>query len=194
MKRLGLLAAVLLLSGCERNFNDLLSDAQASFVQKNYTQVIDDVNLALPRWRQKDGADKKSAAYELLGKSYHALEKTDQAADAYKQAVKLSNNAYDSAYALGVMDLASSQVTQAKESFEMALRMKKDDPLALLGLGDSLYALKQYAEAKAIYKRVLEVSPGVTDALANLKLLDKKSNARSTTPVNKKNPSRKRRR
>src|SRR5262249_55919349 len=138
MKKFLIVGAALLLCGCERNFGDLLSEARKALAEKNYTVVIDDVNLAVPRWRDRDGVDKKSEAYELLGKSYHALKKMDQAADAYQQAVKLSNNAYDSAYALGVMHLAAFHYEQAKESFQAALRMRPDDPLALLGLGDSL--------------------------------------------------------
>src|SRR5262245_50315682 len=109
MKKWVVLAAAVFLCGCERNFNDLLTEARKALAEKNYTVVIDDINLAIPRWRDRDGAEQKSEAYELLGKSYHALKKMDQASDAYEKAVKTSNNAYDSAYALGVMYLASQQ-------------------------------------------------------------------------------------
>jgi tetratricopeptide (TPR) repeat protein len=55
--------------------------------------------------------------------------------------------------------------------------MKKDDPLALLGLGDSLFALAQYEEAEAVYKKILEVSPGVPEALKNLEIITQKKAA-----------------
>jgi tetratricopeptide (TPR) repeat protein len=178
MKNMMWVAAALVLCGCQRNFDELLVEARQAAAEKNYTVVIDDTQLALPRWREQDGADKKSEAYELLGKSFHALQKLDQAADAYEQAVKLSDNAYDSAYALGVIHLASFQYEQAKDAFQAALRMKKNDPLALLGLGDCLYNLKRYEEARNAYRSVIEVSPGVSDALANLNLIEKRK-----TPV-----------
>ncbi len=189
MKNILGVMAVLFLCGCQRNFNELLIEARQAATEKNYTVVIDNTQLALPRWREKDGVEKKSEAYELLGKSFHALQKLDQAADAYKQAVKHSDNAYDSAYALGVIHLASFQYEQAKDAFQAALRMKNKDPLALLGLGDSLYNLKRFDEARNVYRRVIEVSPGVSDALTNLSLIEKRRSPVSSPTSSSKSSS-----
>jgi tetratricopeptide (TPR) repeat protein len=179
MKRTVLLMFALLATGCQRNFDELLVDSRSAYAEKNYTEVIDNMNLALPRWRNGNGADLKAEAYELLGKSYHALRKLDQASEAYREAIQLSNNVYDSAYALGIMSTASSQHEKAKEAYQAALRMKPNDPLALVGLGDSLYNLGRTNEAKAVYEKVLAVSPGVTNALANLRLIERGANRQS---------------
>jgi tetratricopeptide (TPR) repeat protein len=194
MKRLAFSLALFLLVGCERNFNALLSQARKELANKNDTAVIDDIHLALPRWRERDGADKKGEAYELLGKAYHNLRKLDQATDAYDEAIKISNNTYDAAYALGVMHLAALQYEQAKDAFQVALRMRRDDPSALLGLGDSLYNLKKFTEAKVVYRRIVDVSPAVNDALANLKLVDQKISEKERAEAAAKLPHRKGRR
>lgn len=181
-----LCATALMLCGCERSFNELLSKSRSAFADKNYTVVIDNLTLAIPRWKTNDGADQKGEAYELLGKSYHALRKLDQAADAFKMAVKLSNQRYDSAYTLGILYLAQSDPRDAQQAFQDALRMRTDDPLALVGLGDALYAQRKFAQAEEIYRRVLAVSPGVLDALNNLELVSKaKKNPRSVLPAKK---------
>lgn len=183
MKRIWILAAALVLTGCEKRFDDLLGRAEAAFANKNYTEAIDNLNLAILRWKSKYGTDQKAQAFQLLGKSYHALKKLDQAAESYEEAVKLSDKTFEAAYTLGVMHTAAYRHEQALDMFQAALRMNKDEPMALLGLGDSLFALKRFEEARAAYRRLIQVSPGVTEALANLKLVDQKLAAKKKAPA-----------
>ncbi len=179
------LVAILLLTftACERNFDELMDEAREASQEQNHTVVIDSLTLALPRWKEEHGAPQKAEAYELLGKSYYALKKPDQAADSFRVAIKLSDNTYDSAYLLGLICTASFQHKSAQEAFQNALRMKKDAPLALLGLGDSLFAQGKYNDAKEIYKRVLAVSPGVPEALKNIDLVDNRTAVKKSTPL-----------
>lgn len=177
------------LTACERNFDELMAKAHQAFEEKNHTVVIDSLTLALPRWKEKNGNEKKAEAYELLGKSYHALKKPDQAADAFKVAVKLSDKSYESAYLLGLIYTTSSQHKHAQEAFQNALRMRNEAPLALLGLGDSLFAQGKYEEARTLYRKVIAVSPGVPEALNNLDLTSKKLAVRKQKPLS---PSRSR--
>ena len=186
--QLGFFILFLSLGGCAKKFGDLTSQAQRSFDQKLYVETVDAINLALPRWEESDGQEKKAQAYQLLGKAYHQLKKMDQAIEAYREAVQLSSQTYDSAYTLALIYLGTSQLQKAKNYFEDALRMKPDDPLALVGWGDCLYLAKDYKNAKVIYNKVLEVSPGVSTAIYNLRLIEQISKRR-VTPV-KINPAR----
>jgi len=164
----------LFVSGCRQNFEKLYDKAQQAYEQKNYTLVIYHLNLAIPRWKSSDGTEKKAQAYQMLGIAHHTLKDIDQAAEAFREAIKLSDKTYDSAYGLGIIYLITKQYKPARDTFQIALRMKKDDPMALLGLGDSLYLSKQFEEAKAVYKRILEVSPGVREALDNIERINQK--------------------
>jgi tetratricopeptide (TPR) repeat protein len=163
-----------LLSACSKNFMPYLERAETSYAQSKYVECVDAVQLGLPLWKDSDGEDSKARAYELLGKSYHHLKKIDKATDAFQRAVSISDNTYDSAYSLGIIYLASSEPQLAAKAFQDALRMKKDDPEALVGLGNAYYDQKKYKQAKQIYQRVIDTSPGVKDALQYIALVDKK--------------------
>jgi len=162
------------LTACAKKFDHLLLKATQAFTQQQYVETVDATNAALMRWRESDGPDKKAQAYQLLGKAYHQLKKLDQAEEAFREATKLSDQTYDSAYALGTIYLLKKDFKKAGAAFQTALRMKKDDPLALLGLGDCFYFTGQYEQAKNFYQSVLDLSPGVRNALTNLSLVNQK--------------------
>jgi tetratricopeptide (TPR) repeat protein len=156
------------LSGCQRHLGSYLKAAHKTFAEKNYVDTIDDLNTGLNYWQKSEGLDKKAEAYELLGKSHRALRNVDKALDAYQQAAKISQTRFDVYYDMASIYLAKDFAEQAERNFREALRVKPDDPLSLLGLGNSLYAQHKNDEARAAFQRIIETSPGVKDALDSL--------------------------
>lgn len=192
-KHLRLLSLPLfVLVGCSKEFTPYLEKARVSFAEKNYIDTIDSLNAGVPNWKKEDGVEKKAEAFQLLGKSYHQLRNTDKAIEAFEQAVKLSNKTYDSAYTLGILHLTKSQPDIARKFFLEALKMKPNDPLALLGMGNSLYAEKKNADAVGAFEAVLDNSPGVREAMESLALLkSSRIKAPSKTSANKRTPAKK---
>jgi tetratricopeptide (TPR) repeat protein len=173
VNRLLLLIAALsfAVTGCRQDFKPFLDKAEKAFAERNYINTIDELNLGMPHWREADGDEAKARAYELLGRSYQGLRNTDKAIDAYQQAVKLSPEAFDAAYNLGNLYLLKNQPRLAMGAFQQALRSRPKDALSLLGLANSLYALERYNEAAQAFQRVIDVSPGVTEALDSLQAI-----------------------
>jgi tetratricopeptide (TPR) repeat protein len=158
---------VVLAAGCRQDFAPFLQKAEKAYAERNYINTIDALNLGLPHWRESDGDAAKARAFELLGESYQALRNTDKAIDAYQQSVKLAV-LYDASYNLGSLYLLKNQPRLAMGAFQQALRSRANDPLALLGLANSLYAQERYPEAAQAFQRVVDVSPGVHEALESL--------------------------
>lgn len=174
----------LLLTACHKNYPKELAQAETAYAEKNYINVIDTLNRALPDWKESDGTEKKGRGYELLGNSYHQLRNPEKAIEAYNQAVQASDTAHAAAYAVGNLYLLKNQPENARKNFEAALRMKPNDPLYLLGLGNSYFALKNNAQAMAAFTKVLDVSPGVHEALESMAAI--RSSASRNKPVAKK--------
>lgn len=171
---LALLLSFVFLLGCGKEFAPLYEKAQKEFERKNYIGAVDAVQAALPIWKESDGKEKRGQAYQILGRSYHKLLKFDKAIEAYSQAISLSKDTYQSAYNLGLIYLSGNKLDLAAKAYKTALRIKEDDPLALLGLGNVYFALKRYRLAKDTYYRILQTSPGVKDALEQIRLVKAK--------------------
>lgn len=176
---------ILSLSACRKNFQGFLEQGRKSFEEKNYINTVDSLNVGLLHWRESDGNENKAEVYELLGQSYRYLRNTDKAVEAYREAIKLSTRTFTSAYELGMIQLAKNQIPSATDAFQKALQMNPDDPMSLLGLGHCYYAGRHYKDAEFTYQRVLEVSPGVRDALESLSLTRNHS-GQKTKSVSKK--------
>jgi tetratricopeptide (TPR) repeat protein len=193
MKKFPILAAVIFsaaLIGCSKRFGPLYNDAQQMYEEEKWIETIDNINLALPFWRESDGQENKAQAYQLLGKAYHKLKKIDKASEAYSKAIELSTNTYESAYSLGLIYLTSNQPVPATKAFKDALGMKKDDPWALLGLGNAYFDSANYEEARVVYQRIIDSSPGVKEALDFLQLIKEKMRAPRRTLTIPKRPVR----
>jgi tetratricopeptide (TPR) repeat protein len=171
----------LTLSGCKKHFSTFLEEARKDFSDKNYVGTVDNVNVGLLQWKDSDGTEAKAEAFQLLGASYQQLRNTDKAIEAYQQAISLSTQTFLSAYSLGMLYLARSQPRDGLKAFEKALAMKEDDPSALLGLANCLYALRRNKEAYDVYQKIIDVSPGVREALESIAIL--KNRLRQKKPV-----------
>lgn len=178
----GLIALIFLLplAGCKKNFSTFLNEARKDFAEKNYVGTVDNVNVGLLQWEESDGVEPKAEAYQLLGASYQQLRNTDKAIEAYQQAISLSTQTYLSAYSLGMLYLARSQPEDGIKTFHKALAMKKDDPSALLGLGNCLYALRKYREAYDVFQKIIDVSPAVREAMESMAILKNRLRQKQT--------------
>src|SRR4029077_8314532 len=116
---------------------------------------------------------RKAEAYELLGRSYHQLRSIDRAIESYEQALKLSHKRFDATYDLGSIYITSNQPQPGAIAFQDALRVKPDDPLPMVGIGNCFFQMKRYDEATLMFQRVIDVSPGVKESIENLALLNK---------------------
>ena len=171
-------------SACGKNFSELLQKSETQFAAQDYVGAVDTLNIAIPIWKSNDTNFKKGRAYEILGLSYHKLRNTDKAIEAFEQAIETSTSTYSAAYSLGSIQLMRSQPQAALKAFEKALQMKKDDPLALLGLGNSHFALHHMEEARIMFNLVLDTSPGVRDAiecLEQMKVPSRRSSPRASS-------------
>lgn len=177
-RSLALLALLTLtLTACRREFLPLLQEARRTFAEENFVETVDASNAALQRWKDSDGTEAQAEAYQLLGQSYQRLHKAEKAVEAYQNAVRLSSNTFVSAYQLGMIFLTRSEPALAAKAFQAALRMKADDPLALVGLGNSFYMTEDYSQARLSYQRVIDTSPGVKESLEYTRLVDEKLQA-----------------
>lgn len=168
----------LLLVSCRKNFSDVVAKAEQEFAHKEYVDTIDTLNNGLALWDKSDGDGIKGHAFEILGKSYHQLRNTEKALEAFAVAVKSSTNTFDSALTMGNLYIAQNQPVQAEKSFRIALRMRPKQPLALLGLGNSLYLQRKNIEATQTFQAVIDNSPGVHDAIDSLAAIRKTSRRR----------------
>jgi len=191
---IGAVILALIFSGCAKKFEPLLAKARKSYSQKNYVESIDALNLALRSWSDSDGTEKKAQASELLGKAYKEIGKYDKAMENFADAIQLSTNTYESAYSLGNLYLMASLPKNAVRVFKEALKMKMDDPMALVGLGNAYFALGDLTQAKVAYQRVIDTSPGVATSLEFLQLIDKKMREPKKEPKKTTKPLKKSRR
>lgn len=183
------LILLLPLAGCKKNFSSFFEQARKDFSEKNYINAVDNINVGLLQWKESDGIEAKAEAYQILGISYQQLRNTDKAIESYQQAIQLSTRTFSSAYALGMLHLTRSQPSEALATFEKALAMKKDDPSSLLGKANSLYALRRHKDAYEVYQRILDVSPGVREALESIAILKNRFRKKETVlPARSSNP------
>lgn len=95
----------------------------------------------------------------LLGRAAAARNKISEAIGHYQRARQLNPRYLPVHTALGDAYLELNLSAIARESFENALKIKKDEPAALYGLGQILYAQRNYAAAARLFEKVLERVP-----------------------------------
>ena len=95
----------------------------------------------------------------LLGKVSEEQNKTYEAIDHYKKARALNPNYLPIHVNLGNAYLELDLLSVAKDSFENALKISKENPAALYGLGQIMYAERNYKEAAVYFEKVLSLVP-----------------------------------
>jgi tetratricopeptide (TPR) repeat protein len=95
----------------------------------------------------------------LLGKVAGEQNKTYKAIDYYKKALELNPDYLPIHINLGNAYLELDLLGIAKESFENALKLNSNDPAALYGLGQVMYAQRNYKDAAVYFEKVLSLVP-----------------------------------
>jgi tetratricopeptide (TPR) repeat protein len=99
------------------------------------------------------------SSYYLLGEMYFTLGRNDDAARALLTASKLSPNDAQIVAYLGMMQLASGQISAGEQSLEAALTLDAANPLALVGMGGIRYRQGQWQDAIQYLERSRTADP-----------------------------------
>lgn len=95
----------------------------------------------------------------LLGKIAAERNKIYEAIDLFKKARVLKADYMPIYVNLGNAYLELDLLSIAKQSFENALKLQKNNPAALYGLGQISYSERKYAEAADLFEKVLSLVP-----------------------------------
>jgi len=124
------------------------------------------------------------SSYYLLGEMYFTLGRNDDAARALLTASKLSPNDAQIAAYLGMMQLASGQISAGEQSLEAALTLDAANPLALIGMGGIRYRQGQWQDAIQYLERSRTADPNSLFLLCDAYFrVGKKQDALLTTEV-----------
>ncbi|HUE82601.1 MAG TPA: trypsin-like peptidase domain-containing protein [Pyrinomonadaceae bacterium] len=105
-----------------------------------------------------------SESYFNIGLASFYLKQYREAADAYRQAIKLDPyNAADAYYALGLVYREWNQADDEIHAYKQAIRLKPDYTSAYERLGARYVRSKKYPDAVEVYKQLAALRPG--DAL-----------------------------
>jgi tetratricopeptide (TPR) repeat protein len=178
------LALLLVLSGCKRNktasqpesgntpgaSNGVASGAADARVYLDKGKELyrnDEDQQAVDAFLQAIKADPNLAeAHFRLGLAYEALNKAEEAENAYKKAVEaykahLDEDPKDAEahYNLGQTYAALHLYSEAVREYRQATRLKEDDSDMYCDLGMALTRLAQYDEAAGAFSKSLEIDP-----------------------------------
>ena len=110
-------------------------------------------------------------SFERAGNQFLKDGDVDNAAEAYRTALKLNPQNADVHVNLGVIALRKGNLDEAKASFITAIQLKPQDANATRNLGDVLVRQGKPEEAMACYRRALTIEPKYTDVRINLATL-----------------------
>jgi protein O-GlcNAc transferase len=109
------------------------------------------------------------AAFGLYrGHALQALERWNEAADAYRQSLRLQPNFADAQMALGIVLQRSGQLTQAAAAYRQALTLKPEDSRVWGNLGTVLRELGDIDESIRSLKSAVVLDPGIVSYAVNL--------------------------
>lgn len=144
------------------NSGHLLAQAGQAYEGRDYGR-------ALTLCRQVLQLDPLHAdALSLLGFTYLALGKLDDAAAACRQALSLQPNHLDAHNALGIAMGRQKLWADAEASFRQVIRIKPDFSHGYNNLGIALKEQGKLPDAEACYRNALRLDAGSAEALNNL--------------------------
>ena len=100
-------------------------------------------------------------AYVELGDSYRALERYEDAAEAFKKATHLEDESCASC-GLGVTYYKSGRYQDAEKAFKRAIELDPNDVCAYNWSGRMYYDLSRYHEAVEVFKQEIRLQPSVS--------------------------------
>ena len=104
----------------------------------------------------------------MLGRTYAALRKTDEAVDAYRRAIELDQRDAWSMNNLGLLLLEAKRADQALPLLAGAVELRKDVPEFHNNLGMALEHTGRFTAAATAYNDALTVDPTYVKARQNL--------------------------
>jgi protein O-GlcNAc transferase len=114
-------------------------------------------------------ADPGEATFELYrGHALQALERWNEAADAYRQSLHLQPNFADAQMALGIVLQRSGHLARAATAYRQALTLKPEDSRVWGNLGTVLRELGDIDESIRSLKSAMALDPGIVSYAVNL--------------------------
>lgn len=108
-------------------------------------------------------------SYFNIGLASFYLKQYRDAADAYRQSIKLDPyNAFDAYYALGLVYRDWGKPDEEIQAYKQAIRLKPDYTSAYERLGACYMRAKKYAEAVEAFRQLTVLKPGDASAANNL--------------------------
>ena len=104
----------------------------------------------------------------LKGNKLYADNKFEEAAAAYKEAIKNNETQWGYFFNLGLAYKKMKKMEEAKASFQKALELNPNSYSCNKELGEALGVEEKYEEAKKYFQKATELSPDDADAFYNL--------------------------
>lgn len=101
----------------------------------------------------------KANGFFAQGNQLTQAKKFNDAVTKYQQAIATYPDDYHYHFNLGLAQKKSGDLKGAVESFKQSLTLKRDEWKSWKALGNTLYALGRYAEAKDAFKNALAANP-----------------------------------
>jgi Tfp pilus assembly protein PilF len=110
-----------------------------------------------------------SESYFNIGLASYYLKQYSEAADAYRQAIKIDPyNAADAHYALGLVYRDWGKIEDEIQAYKQVIRLRPDYVSAYERLGSRYLKLKKYSEAIEVFKQLMTLQPSDATAPNNL--------------------------
>src|SRR6266536_1055165 len=115
------------------------------------------------------GLRASSESYFNIGLANYYLKQFRDAAEAYRQAIRLDPyNAADAYYALGLVYRDWGRADDEIQAYKQAIRLRPDYTSAYERLGSRYFRVKKYPEAAEVFKQLANLKPGDATAPNNL--------------------------
>jgi superkiller protein 3 len=137
------------LSLCEQG-NDLLKAGKPDAAEKYYR-------------RAQDEAPATCEVYSLMADGYFAVERFDQATNAWQEAYNLNPDKNIYMFNIGLAHYKSGWYQFALDAFTRVLDKKPDDARALGWSGNCYYVMKKFDKAISYLQKAIAIDPGEID-------------------------------
>ena len=114
----------------------------------------------------QDGGD--ATAYNAKGLALYGSGKYEEAAGAYKQAIRLKKDYAEAHYNLGDAYLMLGQFKKAIESYKQSVRHKPDSAVAYNNMGAAYYKLGDHKKSVESFKEAIRLDPKLLSAYYSL--------------------------
>jgi tetratricopeptide (TPR) repeat protein len=124
---------------------------------------------AIEASRKAVGIRPSPESYFNIGLANYYLRQYKEAAEAYRQAIKLDPyNAADAQYALGLALRDWGRTDEEIQAYKQAIRLKPDYASAYERLGQAYLRAKRFTEAAETFRQLMVLKPGEAGAPNNL--------------------------